>query len=165
MMAKLGLFVLAALVIFPQHGCSNPLNSTVPVTEPLEPRERGTSPLADDHTRLGWERVPVRPAAGAVEHQPTYTSRMSLATETPRQRGEYPTIESAIGDSAQSDGVVAEGLVMPLRGAFLILAAPIRMAGGEWPWSVASSRAAGYAREPHRADSDRWLGIGFARNP
>jgi len=165
MLAKLGLLLLAALALFPQHGCSRPLNSTVPVTEPLGPRERGTSPLADDHARQSWERIEVRPVPGAVEHQPTYTSRLNLATETARQRGDYPTIESTVEDAAQPDGIAAEGFVMPLRGAFLILAAPIRMAGGAWPWCAGSGRAAGYAREPRRADGDRWFGVGFAGNP
>lgn len=102
--------------------------------------------------RRNWDVVHVEVIRGQVEARPTYSENLEIALEnTPgpasgsvRDAGKFPTVQSAMdpGSSVQSE--LVEGAVQPVWVAALFVAAPVRMAMGQWPWIVQRSPRSNY---------------------
>jgi hypothetical protein len=149
-------------------GCSSPLNqgrliggevaldSVTPEVERGEREWQAISVVSLD--RSNWAQMRFAVPLDAVEHQPTYTQQPYLLCETARQRGEYPSVATALDTSTTNtlDEQALEMVVAPLSGLFdIVMFAPRAIAGAvggdEWgghPWEVVASPLAPYERAP-----------------
>lgn len=111
-----------------------------PVLPPPGPNGDGPSIVGID--RDNWPTRTVLAPAGNVEHYPTYTSGLAprYARDLPRQRGEFPTEDSALDTWTGRSRLplATEGLAAPFYAGFDILAAPVRFFMAP-PWVVVNS--------------------------
>lgn len=121
--------------------------------------------------RRNWDVVHVEVIRGQVEARPTYSENLELALEdapgNARATGKFPTVQSSMdpGSSVQSE--LVEGAVQPVWVPALFVAAPVRMAMGQWPWIVQRSPRSNYELIPSQspAMSDalwEWVEVGDA---
>ncbi|MBL8962644.1 MAG: hypothetical protein KF787_06440 [Phycisphaeraceae bacterium] len=132
-------------------------DDTAPVAQggSLVPEENvwtvGRTPQSID--RSGWERTEFVVPVDGTGHRPTYTAWVMLKNSTARQRGDFPTAESALElTGGFTDEQFTESWTAPLVTFGSVFAIPFRLFI-EPPWTVRRSPAMGY---------ERWRGAGQA---
>lgn len=133
------------------------------VTPPLPPLAPGEadkpSLAAGSLDRSHWKvRAVVMPVDG-TSHRPTYATGPAYTHSTARQRGEFPTIETALelGDRESRWSEVFEGLAWPFWAGADVALAPARMIA-QPPWELTESPAGPRARAPIGTASPGRLG-------
>ncbi|MHC4108704.1 MAG: hypothetical protein ACYSTY_11520 [Planctomycetota bacterium] len=156
-----GLAALAA-------GCAGPLNDQIGLSaaEPLpalsaEPAREAPSAEPSLHglDRSHWPTIKVTVPGGQVEHWPAYTRNIYLSDTTARQRGEFPTVDSALEGGAS---VLDQGLESDLNLLVALLQIPwfpVEVIGGRWPGQLEHSPSEPYARASPERQEDlyRWI--------
>lgn len=148
--------------------CSSPLNqgrliggevALDAVTPELERGEREWQPISVvSLDRSNWEEMRFLVPLDAAEHQPIYTQHPHQLWQTARQRGEYPTAETALDTETvdMMDEQALELLVAPVSALFDIAMFPARAVAGAvgdetWgahPWETVASPLEPYERAP-----------------
>ncbi len=151
-------------------GCAGPLNDQIGLTsaEPLPalsaepaPDAPSAEPSLDGLDRSHWPTRMVAVPVRQVEHWPTYTRNIYLSNTTARQRGEFPTADSALegGASVLDQGFQSDLnlLVAPLQIPWF----PVEVMGGRWPGQLEHSPAEPYARAGPESQQDlrRWIDV------
>lgn len=160
-----GLWASAALAAGAVAGCgdlnqSSRLGGTVgfealgdgqPRVDAAPAPGQSDAPSVTSLDRNGWqERSFVVPMDGAAHH-PTYTSGLGprYTRDLARQRGEYPTAETALDtwSPAARGAMIAEAAAASFWAGLDIVAAPCRMVRFA-PWSITAEPRAMPARAP-----------------
>ncbi len=122
-----------------------------------------TKPIPDEYpqdahsltglSRDNWQSEAFLVPVDGTGHRPTYADSFFIADVTRRQRGEYPTIESALdfngskyGDTA-SNQRFEEGFLVPARAFVDAISIPVRLIGEPQTWVYYSPRL-DYQRQP-----------------
>ncbi|MGD9689199.1 MAG: hypothetical protein AB7K52_00380 [Phycisphaerales bacterium] len=109
--------------------------------------------------RSAWTIRRVVVPAGVTQNRPTYATGPTYAQSTARQRGEYPTIDSALDlgthESAWSE--VYEALAWPFWAGLDVALMPARMIA-QPPWETVNSPDWPHERAPGGTASPRMLG-------
>ncbi|MCK4872170.1 MAG: hypothetical protein KAS72_05560 [Phycisphaerales bacterium] len=108
--------------------------------------ENAAVPLAGVD-RSHWPIHTVRVLFDGTEHRPTYATTVDLASDTARNRGEYPTAESALGLSGRGEfGLrLAEIPIAAGTVAFDLVIVPVRCVLSP-PWTIQRSPQRAYER-------------------
>lgn len=119
------------------HGCTSALNEQVELvdSEPLpalsdeESGEYVDDPpsLTDGLDRSHWETVTITVPSHQVENITTYASSLEMTDQTARQRGEFPTAESALEGAGQDSPLAMEAAGNLAYGFVQVAWAPIQM--------------------------------------
>jgi hypothetical protein len=153
-------------------GCA-PVNEEVglinapplPALDPDAPTIRipaHATPSITSHDRSNWGIQTVILPLKQVEHRPTYTSDIHFASNTPRERGEYPTAQTALDVPTPNLEQVAEGVVGPAYAGILVIWWPVEwIANNRPPWKIRRSPEDNYAVVPpiEPAESWHWIGV------
>ena len=111
---------------------------------PAEYPVDGVSVLGVD--RANWAPSVFMVPVDGTYHRPTYADGLFLTNVTRRQRGEYPTLESAMDMDGSEFGDTAdcqrfeEGFLVPLRALAEGIAIPVRLIGEPQTWEYVSPR-------------------------
>ena len=150
-------------------GCAGPLNDQIGLTgaESLpalsaDPARDAPSvePSLDGLDRSHWPTTVVTVPLGQVEHWPTYTRNIYLGDTTARQRGEFPSVDSALEGDSGSQQRLESGLNLLV--AYLQIAWwPVELMGGRWPGQLEHSPAEPYGRAgpENQEDLRRWIDV------
>ncbi len=118
------------------------------------PGASGTNPDApsvrtDSLSREHWGEYAYTVPVSGVTHYPTYATRLHYTDQFARQRGEFPTVDSALDTSAKDSRLVqvAEGLVWPVWAGIDLGLLPVR-AFTNPPWQAVASPKSPPARVP-----------------
>lgn len=114
---------------------------------------------ADTLDRAHWAVRPILVPIDGTAHQPTYATGPSYAHSTPRQRGEFPTLDSVLdlGDRESAWAEVYEGFAWPFWAGVDLALMPARMVMQE-PWSTVQSPPGPRARAPLGTQTPAQLG-------
>ncbi|MBL8756829.1 MAG: hypothetical protein JNK35_00190 [Phycisphaerae bacterium] len=114
---------------------------------------------ADSLDRAHWAVRPILVPIDGTAHQPTYATGPSYARSTPRQRGEFPTLDSVLdlGDRESAWAEVYEGFAWPFWAGVDLALMPARMVMHE-PWSTVQSPTGPRARAPLGTQTPAQLG-------
>ncbi len=129
---------------------------TLPALEPSRPipeeyPQDGPSLAGLD--RSNWGAMTFLVPVDGTHHRPTYADALFLTDVTRRQRGEYPTIESALDLDGSEQGTTAshqrfaEGFIVPARAMLDAVTIPVRLIGEPQTWEMVSPRDS-YERQP-----------------
>jgi len=139
-------------------------NSRATVGESIVlPAMQPSAPIPDEYPQDGssltgldrsnWTAMTFLVPVDGTHHRPTYADAFFIADVTRRQRGEYPTLESALdldgskyGDCA-SQQRFAEGFLVPARAMLDAVAMPVRLVGEPQTWEYVSPKIS-YERQP-----------------
>lgn len=108
--------------------------------------------------RENWEARTFLVPVDGTHHRPTYADPFFLTDVTRRQRGEYPSIESALdGDGSEyaagaDSERFQEGVLVPLRALLDLVTIPVRLFGEPQVWEHVSPRVS-YERWPRDKSS------------
>lgn len=125
-----------------ESGRAGSVGAEVDRGEVFAPQSRSRMTL----DRSAWPRTTVLVPVDGTAHRPTLQRSVVVANVTPRQRGEYPTIDSALDlTKGSADAQTAEAAVQPVRavGDFVLL--PFRMIA-QPPWTTRWSPDQAYSR-------------------
>lgn len=118
------------------------------------PGASGTNPDApsvrtDSLSREHWGEYAYAVPVSGVTHYPTYATRLHYTDQFARQRGEFPTADSALDTSGKESRLVqvAEAVVWPVWAATDVILFPVR-AFTNPPWQAVTSPKAPPARVP-----------------
>lgn len=156
--------VLAPLALLPACVDSNSrttIGETVvlPAMEPSPPVPAQYSQDAPSTAHLDrgtWQPTIFLVPVDGTHHRPTYADPLFLTDATRRQRGEFPTIESALDLDGSEFGPEAsqerfsEGVLVPARAFLDAVAMPVRLVGEPQTWELVSPKF-DYQRRPDRA--------------
>ncbi|MBC7836085.1 MAG: hypothetical protein H7Y88_13445 [Phycisphaerales bacterium] len=123
-----------------------PALSPAPIDpEPAEPSQPSLTSLSRDN----WEPQMFAVPPNTIEHQPTYSSHARVADEMARQRGEYPTEDTAVLNSGDKSRwyQVGEAILEPFASALdIVMFIPRALV--KHPWETESSPRDAYQRAP-----------------
>lgn len=127
-----------------RSGAAGAATPTAQPTDATAPEIRGRSITSLD--RSAWPTTTITLPVDGTAHRPTYQRNVIIATRTARQRGEYPTAESALELTAgSSDAQTAEAALQHARAVGDLVLLPLRIVG-QPPWATRWSPDQGYAR-------------------
>lgn len=120
----------------------------------------GEPSVTHGHDRRHWPLTNLTVPARQVEHHPSYVFLVQCADETARQRGEAPTVASALETEPRSLVHVGETIVDLGQAALLPITIPVqKIALRRLLWTVErgpSSPTAHAAASPDLDDPARW---------
>ncbi len=146
--------------------CSSARNDRVAVGEETLPAFAATheartddAPSAGIMSRSGWGEVVFDVPVDGTIHQPTYRLGSCLPDRSPtaRQRGAYPTHDSALDTEGDAGARVLEMFAAPLGAALEIVLFPIH-AVMQPMWSETASPAQEYERSRSHENTARGAG-------
>ena len=148
--------------------CQGPFNESInPGREPLAtfadpppapPPLDGPSLTGPD--RGHWPHLTVAVPINQVQSNPDYTWSAELVKDTRRQRGQYPTAQSALDVEETTPGHYAEGGLNVAMGFGAVVLVPYRVVTGDGPWDEQRNPRRHYERVPGVPQEDyrRWIG-------
>jgi hypothetical protein len=147
---------LCVAVLVLASGCNGPLNESaglrgveaLPFLEMETASILNDSPSLNDPSRKSWPTVTVQVPIHQTQNERKYRKSPVLVDDLARQRGDYPTVASALRNEPMGAGHWAEAAVEYTSPATGLVGFGGGLIIGEGPWSLRSSPAGKYQRVP-----------------